>query len=765
MAVRIITFVLGVWLFQFSPELPPSYLFLIPLVVISLTLRWSEFMFPALFVLGLSWAAGHGYMRALERLPPEHEGQEVILTGVVASIPSRNPHRSRFLFNVEGLELEGLHYPGPGKVRLSWYKKTIQLAPGQQWTLVTKLRRPRGTFNPGTFNYEAWLYQQGINASGYVIRSDRNRKVDERFIGYLFQRLRFYLFSELTQYIEDERALGLVLALIIGKRSGIDDTDWETFRATGTNHLFAISGLHIGIVAGLFFLLGKALWRLSPGGCLWLPAPKFAACLALVTAFLYAGLAGFAIPTQRALIMLAVILGSNYFDRNSSPLMGLCWALLAVVLYDPLAPLSFGFWLSFAAVLSILMALQWQSTGQYSPYRAAARLQWAVFFGLAPLLLMMGLGVSFLAPFINLLVVPIFSLLLVPWLFAALLLMFPLPPLGQWLLELASEALLLQVDVLAKIASFDAINLYHAPLTPVVLIVLGIAFLLCLLPRGAPGRSLYGLFFLPILAVSPSRPNQGDFWVTQLDVGQGLSLVITTQNHLLLYDTGPRFPGGFDAGESVVVPYLKQAGYSTIDRIILSNGDMDHRGGYQSVLNHFNVLESYSGEPERIKHGSVGPCYAGQKWQWDGVRFEVLHPSQGATWKGNNASCVVKISNSSGQFLITGDIERAAERSLLKQDQAVLQAAVTTVPHHGSKSSSSEAFTHAVGANIALVSAGYGNRYGFPRQQVVSRWQATGSTIYNAFDTGAIAIQFSQASGISKPQLYRQVKRRYWMMD
>jgi len=378
---------------------------------------------------------------------------------------------------------------------------------------------------------------------------------------------------------------------------------------------------------------------------------------------------------------------------------------------------------------------------------------------------MMGLGVSLLAPLVNLLVVPIFSLLLVPWIFAAFVLLITVPPIGQWLLLWAAKALVFQVDILAGIIAFEMVELYRPPLTPMVYVALIVGFMLFLFPRGVPGRPLCVLFFLPLFAVSPVRPSKGDFWVTQLDVGQGLALVISTHNHLLLYDTGPRYRGGFDAGESVVTPYLRHAGYSRIDRVILSNGDMDHRGGFRSLYSAFGVTDVYSGEPNKIKVGTVHRCYAGQKWHWDGVDFEILHPSPESSWQGNSASCVLRVSNRSGVLLATGDIERAAELSLLRQTLGALRADVVTVPHHGSKSSSIRAFTEAVSASIAMVSAGYGNRYGFPKKEIVDRWQESGSAVYSSFESGALSIRFSQSTGISTPHSYRQQMKRYWMSD
>ena len=691
----------------------------------------------------------------------EHEGVEVEVIGVVSSLPEDNGFRTKFALEVEQMQLSGHELTAPGRLLLSWYETDVLIEPGQVWSLRTKLKRPRGLANPHSFDYERWLFQQRVRGTGYVIKSDENQLLDQRYFGYLFQRWRFSILKFIQDTVADARTRGLMSALIIGVRQEVEQQDWDTLRQTGTSHLFAISGLHVGIIGALLYWLGALVWRYLPGALLLIPAQRFGAVTALVGAFIYAGLAGFSIPTQRALIMLAVILGSKLLQLEARLETNLLWALLLVVMLDPSSVLSIGFWLSFVAVASIFAAFRWIPIERSHWGLGLIQTQWMVFLGLAPVLLILGFGISWLAPLVNLFLVPLFSFFLVPALFLSFLLAWIAPASGSWLLNQVGAGLELVLDLLAYVAQWgeligQGLQLSNGMMASLILLVVLLWF-----PNQTPGRSLSALLVLPFLTITPKTPEPGAFWVTQLDVGQGLALVVRTSNHLLIYDTGPRFRGGFDTGRAILTPYLKAEGVTRIDQLILSNGDMDHRGGFKSLAGAFPITHVMSGEPQRIKAKKVDRCHQGQHWHWDGVDFEVLHPNDQA-WKGNNASCVLRVSGPGGVLLITGDIESEAETELVKAYGANLKADLITVPHHGSASSSTPLFLAQVGEPLALISAGYHNRYGFPKPEVVERWRQKGGGLLASSSSGAITIRIHPKKGLSKPDTYRQSQLRYW---
>jgi len=762
-----VAFLAGVLLLQYQPQLLPLYLVCLLPPCAWATWRWrhrSRMVVPLTILLGLLWANGMAHSVLSSGLSPELEGRELTLTGYIDSIPEVTSRRTRFRFQVEAVSLEGVAMDSPGAVQLSWYQYAPALTAGDRWQLRVKLKRPHGMLNPGSLDYERTLFSRGIRATGYVRQSSLNRVVGQASGVAAVHRVRQHIGQRLIPHIGEGAAAGLILALVIGDRSRIEADQWERFRRTGTNHLVAISGLHVGIVSGLLLLLGSRLWRCSARLCLHLPAQQAGAIIAIIGAVSYAALAGFALPCVRALVMLCVVLGGLLLRRPVQPYRSLCIALLLVVAWDPLSVMLPGFWLSFAAVATIILSVSGRLSGGHGLFRTLLRIQWVVALGLAPILLLLGFGVSLVSPLINLFAVPLFSLLLVPLCLGGAVLLFLLPPLGGMVLGLAAWLAGGFQVLLVRVAEHSG-PLVSLAGDPPLLLVLGAmtAILLLLLPAGIPGRWSGLILFLPLLLYQPARPPTGEAWVTMLDVGQGLAVVVQTSRHLLLYDTGPRFPSGFDTGRAVVVPYLRFLGVDRLDRIMVSNGDMDHRGGLASLLEVFPGTSLTSGEPDRLEAGRAVPCRAGDRWVWDGVGFEVLHPEPGMNWRGNDASCVLKVRSAGGaSLLLTGDIERAAEESLLRRRAGQLRADVVSVPHHGSGSSSATPFVSATGADHALVSAGYRNRYGFPRPEVEQRWGEAGARLFNTADSGAIMLQLAVDGTLRGPYTQRQRMRRYW---
>jgi competence protein ComEC len=594
-----------------------------------------------------------------------------------------------------------------------------------------------------------------------VRQSEANGRLAEEGGSVSLQRWRYGIKTLIDRSLPEQQA-ALVAALTIGDRSGIKREVWDRLARTGTSHLFAISGLHIGIVAGLIYLLLFRGWRRCGGLALRLPAQHAGAIGALIAAAGYAMLAGFALPTQRALIMLLVFFGAQLLRRMQRPFRSLLLALAVVLALDPGAVLSAGFWLSFGAVGVILYGMT-DRVNNRGLFWKWGRVQWLVTLGLAPVLLAWQLQVSLAAPLVNLVAVPVFSFVIVPLAFLGTVLAMIWETAGQPLLQAAGWALEACMGLLGQLSDIPQVA-WNRPLLPSwAWFPVTIGVLILLMPRGLPARWLGLLFISPILLLRPEVPGPGSAWFTLLDVGDGLAAVIRTQHHTLVFDTGPRFSSSFDAGSAAVVPYLEGMGISFVDYIILSNGDRDHRGGLESVLARIQAETLLSGEPDRISVSQpVQHCSEAGSWHWDGVDFEIIHPGSERRWRGNNASCVLRISNPAGSILIPGDIEKGAERYLVARRAELLDSDVVVAPHHGSNTSSSPRFTAAVTPRYALVSTGYRNRYGFPKEQVVRRWQEVGAEVITTAENGALEIRLEKGGILSEPRRFRLLHRRYW---
>jgi competence protein ComEC len=753
-------FVGGVLLLQRLPLLPSGgWLLLFPLCL-ALAWRLPRLRLPLFAAVGFLWALAHGLWLAPAALDRDLEARDLLLEGYVAGLPELAPERTLFLFDPVAVSHQGQHQGSLGRVRLSWYGQAPALHVGERWQLRARLKARHGFVNPGGFDYEGWLFQQGLVATGHVRQSAQNLRQSSS-AGYPVQRLRERLRREIRQALGEREDSGMLAALILGDRSGLKPAQWDSFTRTGTNHLVAISGLHIGIVAALFFWLIRRLWPVLGRLPLWLAAPRAAALGALVGATGYAALAGFAVPTQRALIMLLVVMGALLLGRNPRPGNSLGLALLLVTLWDPLAVLSGGFWLSFCAVAAI-----WYGIGgrvsDAGLWRRWGKVQWMVFLGLAPLLLALFQQISLVAPLVNLLAVPWFSLVLVPLLLLGTLLLFALPPLGVLLLNLGETLLGWTLSSLQWVAQWPLATWQMPQLPGWVWPVAGGAVLLLLAPRGLPGRWLGGILLAPLVLVRPVMPQSGDVWLDLLDVGQGLSAVVRTRHHTLVYDTGPRFSQRFDAASAVLIPFLRSAGLERIDLLILSNADADHAGGAQVLAATLPLGRVLSGEPERLPAVDAAPCMAGERWSWDGVEFQLLHPERAGIWRGNNNSCVLSVENSAGRILFPGDVEAPVEQRLVDAVGQGLSSRILLAPHHGSASSSSPSLVRAVAPEYVLFSTGYRNRYGFPKPAVEARWRAAGAQTLATADSGAISFRLSAAGELTGPILARLERRRRW---
>lgn len=754
----LICFVIGATLFHQLDALP-GLKWLSLLLFVPFLWRFTQLRpWLGLFI-GLAWSLLHASFSLQQQLPVSLERSDMVLQGVVDSLPVKRGLISHFRMRVISLhDADDVAYK-ISHVQLSWYGAHQPLKVGDSWRLKVRLIRPRGTQNPAGFDHERWLFLQQIDAKGYVRKWQGNEQIDAVLIPSWIGRLRQSIAGAIDHYTEAPQAAALLKALAVGDKRGIDQQAWQVFSSTGTNHLMAISGLHVGLVAGWLLITGSWLWRRSSRLCLIWPALKAGALIALLGAIGYAALAGFTLPTQRALLMLVTTLGAVILGYRVQFGRSLLLALFLVVLIDPLATLSIGFWLSFIAVAVIL----WHMGGRVVPmrgWRQGVRIQLAVTLGLLPVLFLFFGQVSMISPLVNLIMVPWFSMVLVPMMLIGLPALL-IPELAQiwfnWLGTLSG----MTFDTLQWFSTLSfAVSELPAQETLFWFSAL-VGCLLLIMPSGIPGRGMGIWLCLPVLLSTPERPEEGELWFTLLDVGQGLACVIETSNHLIIYDTGPKRGTAQDAAESVIIPFLRSRGHDQIDLLLVSNGDRDHAGGLETLVKAIPTERILAGEPELIEQAQ--PCRAGEAWSLDGVSFQILHPTAEASYKRrNDRSCVLKIVSGDWGILLPGDIEKAAEEQLIDQSPEHLKSKLIVAPHHGSNSSSSPEFVTAVDPEWVLFSTGYKNSYGFPRPEVIERWRLQGADNLNTALSGAIEFRIAAGEKNPLPRLYRVLNGRYW---
>lgn len=788
MKLAIVAFVLGAILLQQQAELPGGWWgwawLLSALLCAGLLriapdrIRFARIALWCFFVLtGFLWAAMHAHWRLADELPPDWQRRDIQISGVIASIPQRTDRGIRFHMDVERVNTDGAIVPK--RIAVSWYvERATENRPsalptvhaGERWQLTVRLRQPRGNANPHGFDYEVWALERNIRATGYVRPSLDNRRLDAAVNrpAYWIERLRERIQRQFSANLPDHAYTGVLQALATGDQQAIARDQWQTFTRTGTNHLMAISGLHITMTASLAFALMYGLWRRSAFLSLRLPARRAAAAAGLIAALGYAVLSGFAIPAQRAFYMLAVVAIALWHGRQTSASTVLAWALLAVVLIDPWAVIAPGFWLSFGAI-AVIMLVTAGRTGKTHGLSGWLRVQWAITLGLIPLLLALFQQVSLVSPLANAIAIPAVSLVVVPLTLLAAI------PFFDIVLPLAHEAIGIVMTVLQQLSdSPHAVWQQHAPpLWTILAALAGIVWML--LPGGLgigffsgfPARWLGLAAMLPMFLVLPPRPDAGELWLTVLDVGQGLAVVAQTKHHALLFDTGPAF-GETDSGSRIIVPFLRGEGIRHIDRMIVSHADSDHSGGALSVLQAVTVEQLLSSLDERhaIPQAIAGrqKCHAGQQWTWDGVQFEMLHPLPDdysyPRRQPNVNNCVLKITTAHGSVLLPADIEAKDEQALLARDPDKLRATVLIAPHHGSRTSSTDAFVQAANPAWVIFTVGYLNRYNHPNAAVTARYRGQNSRLLHSDSDGAIAVHFADNTVIV--ERWRRLYRRYW---
>jgi competence protein ComEC len=741
-------FATGAALLLALPGLPSvGGMWAILVLVLALCRRLPRLAPLAALLAGLTLAVHAGQGRLDDRLVPALEGRDIELSGRIDSLPETGERSLRF-------DLAVLDAPAgvPKRLRLAWYQPSGALAPGACVELTARLKRPRGLVNPGGFDFERHATLLGIGASGYLVGEPRalddcaQRSIDG---------LRAGISEHIDSRLPPGRSRALVKALAIGDTREIDEDGWDLYRATGTTHLIAISGLHVGLAAAVGAGLAWLLWWRFPALGLRWPRPQGMALAALSSAGLYALLAGFSLPTQRTFLTIAVMLAGVLTRRELGWWTRYSLALVLVLLIDPLAPLGAGFWLSFGAVAWLILAY----SGRWAP-QPWWRLWLYPQLGLAVALLPLGLAffqqASLVALPVNLLAVPYITFGVVPLLLGALI-AWPLAPVSNalwqaawWLLE-GFDALLVPSAMLPG----SWITLPAPGLVAWLLAILGA--LLLLAPRGLPWRWLGAFALLPLIFPARTDIPPGSFVATVLDVGQGQSVLVRTAQHALLIDTGPGFPEGGDLGDRVITPSLAALGVKRLDGLIVSHADSDHHGGTVTVRRRLLIRRYLISAPQAVDEAE--PCRAGDRWVWDGVRIAILHPPEFFPYLGNDSSCVVRIEAPGGSLLIPGDAGEIIEQRLIRERPEELRAAVLVASHHGSNSSSSAEFLAAVQPDHVVYSMGYRNRFGFPRAEVRERVRTTGATEWLTAESGAIEIVVGQAITM-RPA--REQYRRWW---
>ncbi|SDB99858.1 DNA internalization-related competence protein ComEC/Rec2 [Paraburkholderia lycopersici] len=772
---------------------------------------------------GFGYAAWRAELSLAQTLPAAWQTRDLDITGYISSLPSYGANGASFIFRVESWGTRKTGALLPHWVQLSWVPREEPLpplVPGARWRLSVRLKRPHGNGNFGLRDAEASWLARGVRATGYV--SDPQRAVrlpvDASGIGVRIERARAVLRARIDAVLGDAPHRGIVIALANGAQDAVSDADWRLLRNTGTSHLVAISGLHLAFVAGLAGWIAGAVWRRARWrgveAPLFVPAQKVAIAGALLAATIYAALAGFNVPVQRALWMLTVAALALFAGREVARSHVLAWALGLVLLRDPWAVTAAGFWLSFCAVAAILFAATgvprlrrqapqphfadgpdpmrdrseparrlvsvaslrrgWRALALHLAMRTSdsARVQWAVTLALAPLTAYWFAQIPLIGPLANAFAIPWVSMLVAPTVIGSAALPAPL---DAFALRAAHTCLEWLAAMLGAFESLPwaVLRLPQPGAWPLACAAVGVAWGLA--PRGWPLRWLAPFTWLPLLVPAPTGSPPGAFRLTALDIGQGTSVLVETARHTLLFDAGPG-PESTQAGERIVVPYLQAHGVQRLDALMISHDDSDHSGGAQAVLDAIGVGELVAGilpahplwASAREKGAQTVQCAAGQRWQWDAVDFEVLWPDPGPlAGKPNAHCCVLKVSTAAyaegGRVsaLIAADIEAGVERTLVARDPGRLRAQVLVVPHHGSRTSSTEPFLDSVWPLVSIFQVGYLNRFHHPHPGVYARYAARHIVLARSDADGAARVEAHPGS--LAVERFRDTQRRYWM--
>lgn len=715
---------------------------------------WRPLRPAAAFLAGVGLSTAMALQQMEPPLAPTVATDAVTVRGVVVGLPDRDPARTRFRLRVESATQDGRSVDVPRTLRLSWHGHARpELASGQRWQLTVRIRRPRGFANPGGFDYAGWLFREGIGATGHVRDAASARLLTPAGPGLdtMRQGLRGVILGN-----DGLAHPGILTALAIGDRSGIDDDTWDVLLATGTNHLVAISGLHVGLAALAGFIAGRLIWRLLPPLRARVARPVFAAVTGLVLAAVYAALAGFAIPTQRALIMLAAGLGTLILRRRPAPAETAATALIGVIVFDPLAPMAPGFWLSFGAVAAIL----WIVCGRMGPARRLAelaRLQFAIAVALTPLVVLLFGRTSLAGPIANMAAVPWVSVLVVPPVLAGTTIAPLLPVPGGWLLELADLAAAPLLWFLEHLAAHPWAQLHRPVPGPLALVLAVVGILIVLAPRGLPGKTAATICLLPLVLAPAPRPEPGAVWLDVLDAGDGVATVVRTHSYTLVYGTGPRLSAALDGGSAVLIPFLRQAGSERIDDLVIAQDNARHAGGGPSLVEAFPPQRMFTPPDWHAAGIDSRTCRAGEDWIRDGVRLGFVHPrpNDGRRLGGADLACALRIEAAGGSILLAPDLGRRAQWFMVTRNIGMAADVLVRTPAGPGVGE----FVDAVDPEWILHTGGA------PRTDTTlqaDRAPDAGPGRARGDCGGALHMRILPAGGVQRPEAWREVQPRFW---
>jgi len=689
-----------------------------------------------LFLLGLLSASLALSGQLQDRYTKTGNSDAITVVGRITGLPEDFGDYTRFRFRpAQDQPVRTALAPDlPSELLVNWYRDAPKLVPGQIWRLQLQIKPPWGRVNFQGMDKERWLFAEGLGGQATVKQADF---LEESSWLESVHRVRQRLSEEIASVDSEAASIGMLRALGVGDRSGMNREQQNTLAITGTAHLLSISGLHIGLaylfafwLARLFVLPFSQYLRNSQVYCL---------LLGWLMAAVYTGLAGFSSAPIRSLVMLSVILGLVLARRITHPFHSLILALVAVMVIDPMTPLQAGAWMSFVAVAGLLFWFVPRRGNRHHAISRTLQAQVAVmcfcfpfsawWFQLSSPSGLLANGVAI--PWVSFVVVPMVLLSLVIW---------PMhDPTFSWLINAAGHAsdwLMLLLQAMA-IAVQDHSTVLQ-PSWPSLLLAM-VAGGLILMPRGLRLQAPAALLILPLLL--PAQPVAANrLQMDVLDVGQGTALLLQTGSKLLLYDSGPGDGEGGDLFSSVIYPAILTSGFAQPDRIIISHADLDHAGGLASLQDRFPDVPLYASLPQKVSN--ILPCDDGLAWSWQNSRFKVLHPSPYLPYKGNDSSCVLDIDAGQFRLLLSGDISTQVERRLLNRGLGVYR--ILLVPHHGSRSSSAPELLNTTIPELAIATAGIGNRFGFPRPEVRQRYADAGIRLISTDQCGAIRMEAEQ---------------------
>lgn len=780
MPIYICAFLAGILLLQQFSFLPGVYLVgtsLCGVVIVCLVLYrycFAHIIFKLIIVaaVGFCLAFIHAHLILSWHLPKDLEGKNIIITGYIASLPKVDNRRAAFEFKTITVNNE----KQSTKLKLSWYYNYPPINVGDKWQLEVRLKRPGSNFNPGGFDFEKYLFEHKIRATGYVIFGENNQLLHENKSLSSINQMRQSLREQIQEALFSQPLNALIATLIIGDQSGITKDQWQVFRNTGTSYLMAIAGLHVGLVAGVMLLIVQFLWRRVPALVLLAPAQQAGAIAGLIIGIVYSVISGFSVPTQRALIMLIAFLLSLVLRIAHRSWNAFFLSLFVVLLIDPLAVLEIGFWLSFTAVAFIIYFSSNRLRLNASAWKRCLRMQWAITLGLLPLTLLLFQQFSLVSFAANIIALPLVCFIVVPMSLAGGLLLPVYFYLGRWILLLAEKLMELVWYYLQFLAHLPNIYWNHPIFTWWIFAASVIGIILLLAPGGTQGRMAGVFCLLPLIFYKPLIANAGSVRFSLLDVNYGMAALAKTRDHALLYYLSPNSAIS-NQMETIVVPFLRSQGVGHIDVLITNHSDTQD---IHKLIKEIPVQSVFIGEtpadgslPANNSGGiAVRSCYYGQGWEWNDVNFTFLNPTINSNalssgyggWQAQ--ACVLKITTGNKSILLPGNIKIFAEKLLAKDVADRLAATIMVAPYRGHDFAAAPEFVGLVQAKYILFSVNRRTVKNFLAQKIASEYSSGDAKIYYTAHDGAVTFELKRNKALQQGEvfreLYREAARHYW---